>query len=500
MNLRKNSFFVSTGAFLRLLVSLVSIPLLIRFLGLNRYGIWTVLNSVVAIAALMELGLSIAMTIRVSASQARQDWVGTKDGLSTSFVLITCMGVTTSLGLWLVSPLLVKVLFSSDKLGQVEVLPALGLLSWVILLRFWQQWSMAVEAALLRYDLQAIMETLSGLFLQIGIVIIALAKGSMLMLAAWSVFTTGLTLVGHYLILKRIQIIRMLWFRFSWQEARDLIRFGVMQWVSSLGSTLFGYADRIIVNLFLGTGAAGLYSAVTSVAVQINSLSAIPLRVIPPAISSAKALSQQDRVQQIFIRATKLNGLFVLLIAAPIMFWSHPLARILVGQEYITQTAKFLQILGVVYGIYSLNAAGFFTAIGIGRPILNARWSLISGTSFCIILVVFILWIGLIGAVWANMAFALSLMTNIQVIKLIKINHWAYLKTFFPAVLMIILWGLISTILNNIPMVTLSTNILLFLILGLVSVFFVGGFPILRDTISMFITTKDEKVSLRKFY
>jgi len=498
LSLRLNSIFVSSGNVIRLVVSLISIPLLVRFLGLERYGVWAVLNSVIAIGTLMELGISTALTYSISTSSAKQDWLSTKYGLSTSLTLITCLGVISSLLLWLASSSIVNILFSNEKLGRVEALPALTLLSWLILLRFWQQWAMAVEAALLRYDLQIIVETFSGVILQLGIVVIAYTKGDLLLLTVWSLCITGLTLVGHYLVLKYLLIIRNLWIRFSWKEARDLVRFGILQWLSNFGSTLFGFADKIFVNLLLGAEAAGLYSAATSVAIQINSLSAIPLRVIPPAISSAKAVNQLSRIQQIFLRATQLNGLFVFLIAAPIMFWSHPLAGILVGHEYVNPTAKILQILAVAYGIYSLNASAFFTAVGIGQPILNARWGLISGILFCIFLLVFTSLFGIIGAAWANIIFAISLMTNFQVVKVIKINYWTYIKSFLPAVLMITLWGFVSTFINNKPSISLSINIPLFIILGMISIFFVGGYAILKEIINTFVTIENKKIRFKK--
>lgn len=480
MNLRTNSAFVTIGAILRLGVTLVSIPVLIKFLGLERYGIWTVLNSLVAIGALMEFGINIALTYRISTSYAKQDWEGTKNGLSTSLILMTGLGIVTSLGLCFASSSLVNILFKNNPFDRGEAILAIIVLSWSILLDFWQKWALAVEAAMLRYDLQAIVETASGLALQLGIVVIALAKGGILMLAIWTIFVMGLTLIGHFIVLKHLLIIRIFRIGFYWLEAKELIRFGIMQWLSSFGSTLFSHADRIIVNLLLGAESTGIYSAATSVAVQINKLSAIPLRVIPPAITSAKALSQQSRIQSIFLWATRMNGLLVFLIAAPIMFWSRPLAGVLVGSEYIIQTAMLLQILAICYGMYSLNAAAFFTAVGIGYPIFNARWGMISGILFCLFLFIFISLFGLIGAAWANLTFAISLMINYQVVKLLKTDYWEFIKSFFPVVLMITMWG-VGCMIFQTPLNVSWLGIIVFLFLGLISILIIIGPELVFD-------------------
>jgi O-antigen/teichoic acid export membrane protein len=496
MSLRLSSVYVSISAFIRLAVSLVSIPVLVQFLGLERYGIWVVLNSVIAIGALVELGLSTALTNHVSADCAREDWISAGRNLATSLVLMTCLGVLVAVGLWCASPLLSSVLFA-DGSGREEALLALGMMSWLLLPRLWQQWAMAAEAALLRYDFQAAVESTSTVIMQAGVLLLAFARcSSLVVLAGWSLVVTSGSLIAHCLVLKHLFRNHPLRLRCSWRATRTLFRFGVMQWLSGLGSALFGQVDRIIINFFLGSTAAGLYSAATSVVVKINALSAIPLRVLPPAVSAANALSRKSRVQQLFIQATRLNGVGVCIIAFPILFWAYPLARTLVGQEYANQTAELLRTLAFIYGLYSLAAAGYFTAIGIGYPNLNARWGLTGGVLTCVMLVILAPRTRLIEVVWANAAYVLTLITNLQVMALLRLDLWVYLKAFLPSVCMMILWWLLSNIIATLPGLV-WIKIVMFLTLGLVSVFLVSGLALLQDIVEVPLIVM-KRLALRK--
>jgi len=485
MSLRLNSAYVSIGALIRLAVSIISIPVLVRLLGLERYGAWIVLNSVVAIAGLLEFGLSTALTNYLAADIARKDWASAYQNLSTSLVLLTCLGCVAAVGLWLFSfgnP----VLFGGGS-NPEEARIALVVLSWLLVARFWQQWAMSVEAALQRYDVQAIGDTAGALAVQVGVMLLALAGSRLGLLATWLLFITSVTLVGHYIALRRLLHSNPVQFHFSKRNALTLCRFGIAQWISSLGSSLFGNADRIIVNFFLGPTAAGLYSAATSVTIKINELSAIPLRVIPPSLSAAKALSQQSRVHQIFIRATRLNNLSVFLIASPILFWSHPIARLLVGQEYATQTATVLQILGLVYGLYSLCAAGFFTAIGIGQPVINAQWGLLAGLFAIVGFVMLTPRWGLIGAAWANAPYILILVINLRVARLIDLNFGTYLRAFVPTVCMIIFWWLLSIGIANYSVPT-GIWVVIFILLEIIFVFLISGLTFLQDFASTLLS------------
>jgi O-antigen/teichoic acid export membrane protein len=483
LSLRANSLIVSVGAVARLVVSLISIPLLVRFLGLERYGVWVVLNSVILIAGLMELGLSMALTNYLSADYARQDWLSANQSVTTSFVLVTCLGGLTSVGLWLAHPLVVRALFLEDS-HRVEALFALGVISWLVLLRFWQQWAMAAEAALFRYDIQAAVETVSAIIMQIGVMLFALVGSSLWVLAAWSLVVTGGSVIVHCLALRRLFYGRFLRFRYSRQIANVLLRFGATQWLANLGATLFGYGDRIIINLFFGSGVTGLYSAATSIAIQINTLSAFPLRVLPPAISAAKALSQYSRIRQIFIRSTRLNGLLVVLISAPIFFWAPQLSSLLVGTEYATLTAEILRTIAFAYGLYSLGAAGFFSALGVGFPKLNAQWGIMGSLFSLSIMVVLAICVGLKGAVWGNIGYALVLIINFKLIKIIDLDYRTYLKTFYPSIITVFVWWLLS-IYVNIDILPIWALTPLFFLLVISSIVFVSGVIFLQYIIDM---------------
>jgi O-antigen/teichoic acid export membrane protein len=69
---------VSSGAAARLfssLVSLISIPLAIRYLGAERFGIWATITSTVAFLNLLDLGIASTLTNHVARSYA----LGNKD-------------------------------------------------------------------------------------------------------------------------------------------------------------------------------------------------------------------------------------------------------------------------------------------------------------------------------------------------------------------------------------------------------------------------------------
>jgi O-antigen/teichoic acid export membrane protein len=251
---------------------------------------------------------------------------------------------------------------------------------------------------------------------------------------------------------------------------------------------LFGNADRIIVNLFLGPASAGLYAAATAVTMKINKLSAIPLKVLSPWVSEAQALSQTSRIQQIFLQATRLNGVIVFFITSLIIFWAYPLAVLLVGEPHAGQTAGLLRMLALAYGLYSLNAPGFFTAIGLGYPIINAKWAFAGGLLTCVLLFLLLPTFTLFGAGLANFGYIITLVVNHEVVRIIKINYSVFISFILPTIGAILLWWLIIMIFHNYIFISLFW-ISLFILIEIISLIIVFGIKSSKE-ITLFALNK----------
>ncbi|HPD42234.1 MAG TPA: polysaccharide biosynthesis protein, partial [Anaerolineae bacterium] len=62
----KNGLYNSIGSAIQMLLSILIIPVLIRGVGLDEYGLWTLVASVFGLVELAEAGLSVSTTYFVS--------------------------------------------------------------------------------------------------------------------------------------------------------------------------------------------------------------------------------------------------------------------------------------------------------------------------------------------------------------------------------------------------------------------------------------------------
>lgn len=474
MNIRVNSVYTSLGAGLRLVISILAVPLLVRFLGIDRYGLWSVILSISLLSVLMEFGINVALTKYLAEDIALKDWVKADQHLTVSFSIYLLIGLITLVCFWIVSPWIGKIIFGKTE-NPLETLLALRFTSILMFVYFIQHWLIAVEAGFMRYDIQSVIDTFIALINQVGSVAIAFWGGKLYHLMLWLIFITVIGVIIHIIRVRQLIKGRGLDFTDFRGTLSIMIRFGIFQWLSNLGSVAFAYFDRIIVNSLLGPTATGLYSAATSIVTRINQLSAMPLQVLPPALSSVISKKEKDRAQSIYQKATNLNGLVVYLIAAPIMYWSKFLALFLVGNEYVTQESNLLLNLAFVYAIYSLGAAGFYTTIGAGKPIHNAIWGIVGGGAMLVLLFILLPIYGLDGVIGANAAYVVVLIINLFAAKEIEMNLMKYLGSLLAILGLIAFWWMISLIVPAIPLLGILYKVLIFFIIGGIFAILIAG-------------------------
>lgn len=408
---------------MRLALAIAAIPVLTHTLGLATYGVWAVLISILSLTSVLQMGLAPAVTFHVA--QAGNDEDVRRRILVTSFVLFSALGALAGSILFLGAHLIAALTFRDAERAH-EAAAVLPLLGFAAFFQFLRQWVMAAEAGLQRYDLQAWADGLGTVALYGGLVVLAVLDPGIGPLAAWWGIASLGTVFGHWYLWRTRSAVSIT-LKQGWdsKQARALFNFGVRQWASQLGGNLFGHVDRVVVNLILGPAAAGIYSAGTSVAIRINELSAAPVQVVGPAIAAAPSLA---RKAVLYRRAQALNALLAYGLAAVVMLGSEPLAHVLVPTQPDTM-ASVLRILGFCYGLYSINAVAFYAAQGLGRPWINARWTMAGGCAVVLALAPLGQLFGLRGAAWANLAYALTLGINLEVLGQLAVRRIPALLT-----------------------------------------------------------------------
>jgi O-antigen/teichoic acid export membrane protein len=363
----KNGFYNAVGAIIRGGVALLTIPLLIRAIGLEEYGLWTLVSAVVGLVGLAEAGLSVSTTVFLSRDLASDDATDISQTLTVAMVAMLLLATFAALLLWLGADTLVGFFPNLTEASRSVAAKACRIGGLVVWARLLQQVLVAVEQAHQRYGVMNIVNTVQATLSSLGLLVVAWLGGRTVEMMQWQAVTSAGILIAHVVV--GFLLLRHLNLRPTWNSRKSLAigRYSLLTWIGSLGGVLFGQCDRLIVGGLLGTSTLGVYAAITNVTGQINGLSAVPVQPLLPILSNliAKGGINQPILQQRVRQSFQLNASVALGMGGTLLTLAPFVLRILLPGAIPDEYVLAFRLATIIYTLYSLNAVGYYILFSV---------------------------------------------------------------------------------------------------------------------------------------
>lgn len=392
-------------------------PRLLRVFGEDVYGLWTILMAITGLAGLADFGASSAVVKYVSQFSNTDD---TGDQLSSAilfsivFMLFASLLAAMALYLlrdWMASRIKLTATGAS-LLTESLTFVALGLVPF-----FMGQVPRGVLLGLVRNELAGGVNVVQQVVLLVGALVIGSIGGNIVSLSFWILLVylvMGLISTGLALYATRLFHLHLTW---NWQIAREMVGYSALSWISSLGTALFGSADRILVGMLLGPAAAGVYAICTGVATKLNQLVSPFTDTLMPFASSYQAAGRQSGIQFAFRYGSRAAACLLVGVASVLVLWTGPILAVWISPEFSAQYSTVFRTLVVCYTIFSLNAPAYQIARGLG--LLAVPSGIVLGAGLATLLAISLLArsFGLVGAATANLVYLATLGINVYVAK-----------------------------------------------------------------------------------
>jgi O-antigen/teichoic acid export membrane protein len=412
--LLRNGAYNLAGAVLRALLNLVSIPLLIRYLGNEMYGLWVLIVAILGVAMVADGGLSTSMTYFGAKDLAGDDSVGlghtVAAALLSTLVLAVLMGVVVELAAPLIMSFFDNLPIAQQRAGTIAI--RLGAVSLVALLM--QNVLSGLFHAMQLYGTSNLLSTVQLAINTIGYIAIAAAGGSVTSLMAWQVCVSVVALAVYALVARSLLRRRAASLRISTEKIRAVSKYGAHTWVGSLGSVAFSQLDRIIVGKSLGTSVLAVYGAITGVVKQINTFTAVPVQPLLPQLAQLSMDgSMAGEIRTAVRRALHINTLGALALGLGLFTLAPVVLPVLLDRSATPLEITALRVGAIIYGLFSLNGVGYYVLLAMHRLRSFMFIQLLSGV-LAIALIAIGCRYGLVGAITGNVGYlgvsALSLL------------------------------------------------------------------------------------------
>lgn len=399
--LARNTLLNLLGSVLPILVAILAIPILIRGIGTERFGILSLVWMFVGYFSLFDLGLGKAVT-KLVAEKISTDLEGQIPPLFwTSVLLMLVLGVVGSGvvlvgGQWLVCDVLnVSTQFEHETICSFYAIAfSLPFIINTSALR-------GVLIAYQRFGLVNAIRTPQGILNFLAPLAVLPFSRSLIAIVSVLVGVRILVWGAHlYVCLKHYPMLHRN-IQVELSLVRPLLHFGGWMTVTNIISPLMTYLDRFFIASVVSTTAVAYYAAPYQVVTKLLVVPGALLGVLFPAFSSSLSTSNH-RAQQLFENGIQAIFLLLFPVVLIILFFAHEGLKLWLGIEFADNSTVVLQLLSVGILINSLTLVPFTFIQSAGRPDLTAKFHLLEFPIYIIALWLILPHYGIVGAagVW----------------------------------------------------------------------------------------------------
>ena len=386
------------------LVSLMFIPIYLHLLGVEAFGLVAIFTTLLAMFAVLDLGLIQTLTREMARLAIRPDSAREmRDLLRTLEIPYVGMGLMIGVVVVLIAPWIAHEWINNQTLSTQSVQTAVMLMGLMIAM----QWPLGFySGGLVGLQEQVVLNLFNGA--------LALGRGVASALVLWQLaptieaffWTNLVTTIAHVMIVRRL-----LWRRLPAdpQPPRfrpDLLR-GIWRFaagVSGIGliSSLLMQLDKIILSKLLSLEMFGYYAIANVISMNVYRLFGPIYSAIYPRLTNLVALGFRNELAVFYHKSAQLLAVAVFPAVAVLVFFSKELLLIWLGNPVTADAvAPLVSILvmgtalnGIMHIPYGLQLAAGWTALAL-------RFGVISVVVFGILLVVLTELYGVVGAAMA---------------------------------------------------------------------------------------------------
>ena len=370
--LARNTLFNTAAQLIPMAAAVVAIPILIRSLGADRFGVLTLAWAVIGYFSLFDFGLSRALTHAVAMRLGAGDGGDLSELVWTSLLLMLALGIVGGIAL---------ALLAAWGVGHgLNVPPGLLGESRATLYLLALSMPLIVTNAGFRGLLEAHQDFAAstalrvplGVFSFVGPLLVLPFSRQLPPIVGLLVVARGLTWIAHLVVcLRRYPYLRER-YRFRLGAVVPLLRLGGWMTTSNIVSPMMAYLDRFFVGAILPMAAVAHYVTPYELVSKLSLFPQSLMGVLFPAFAATYA-SDRERMAALFGRSLRALLLFIFPIVLVLVLFAREGLTLWVGADFALASAPVLRWLAVGIFINSMAHAPFNVLQGIGRPDLTGK-------------------------------------------------------------------------------------------------------------------------------
>ena len=420
-SLLKNTIFGFLSWFLPLGLSFVATPIILHGLGIEKYGLYTLVLGFISYSFTFNVGKAIVKY--VSEFQATDQTEKISEIISATLLLNLIVG---GLGMLLVlffsEWFVVNVLQIESELRD-EAVAAFHLAALLILATMFSQAFSSIIQAVHRFDVYSYITIGTNCLLAAGNIALALANQKIETLLVWSLFLTVLNSAIFYFYARRLIPDFTLKIVFPAEILRLILRYSAAIIVTQFFANFLLLFERSWITSRLGTEAVAYYVIALNLGVYVHAFVGSISLALFPLSSEIEARGDKSELLRIYTKATKIVLTLAVFLCLTLINGRNFILGLWVGLDFAEKSSDALVTHALTFSLMAVVIVSVQVIEGVGQPGVTAAaifvWLILSAP----LMIVFIDDYGITGVGIARLLGALIFIPTILYIEKKVFGH-----------------------------------------------------------------------------
>jgi O-antigen/teichoic acid export membrane protein len=370
--LARNTVWNLIGSGAPMVVAVYCIPILIRGLGNERFGVLTLAWALIGYASLLDLGLGRALTQLVAKKLGAGEDREVPTLVWTSLLLMLILGVVGAAAVILLSPWLVHSALNVPDALEPETLQAFYLLGLSIPVVISTSGLRGLLEAHQRFGAINALRVPMGVFTFAGPLLVLPFSKSLVPVVGTLVAGRIAAWAAHLLLCLRV--VPELGRSIAWERSAvgPLLRFGGWTTIASIVNPVLVSMDRFLIGAALPVAMVGYYTAPFE---AVTKLWMIPASLTATMFPACSALGTDRRKEMGILYSRSIKYLFLVLapISLVLFIFAGQIMQFWLGPDFAEKSTAVLRILAVGVFVNCFAHVPFCFLQGMGRPDTTAK-------------------------------------------------------------------------------------------------------------------------------
>jgi len=395
--LARNTVWNLLGSAAPALIAIIAIPLLIRGIGIARFGILTIVWTVIGYFTLFDFGLGAALTRMVADRLAKRQESEIPGLVWTSLAVMLMLSMAGAAFMIVMSPVLVHRILQVPAALQHEGVWAFVLLAACLPFMVITTGLRGVLEAQQLFGVITAIRIPTNIFTLLGP--LALLPFSNSLVPVVAVLAGGRILTNSLYFRSCLRSMPELGRRllFERQHLRYMFGFGGWMTISNIISPLLVYMDRFLIGTLVSVVAVAYYATPFEVVSRMLTIPAAVAGVLFPAFT-VSSVQDRSRMALLLLRGQKYVVFAMFPLVLIIVTMAKDGLQLWLGNDFAKNSTPILQWLAVGVFVNSLSQLPWGLIQGVGRPDLTAKFHLVELGLYMPVLYLLVKHYGVLGA------------------------------------------------------------------------------------------------------